>query len=122
MVFVDFLSRVNATKNSGREKVLNHTTKSLEHDEGNRREAEDAVGRDKVRMFAFVDLDNDESSQKTDDTEELNGKVDACSQSFLLRSYCWLEDECRLDLEEDCGRSQKLELEVSRVVMVLMTI
>lgn len=114
MVFVDLLCSINATENGRTKKILQHAAQGLEHDEDNRREPEDSVRRVKVRMVALVDLDDDESTQETEDTEELDGKVDARSQSLLLRGYCWLEDECRLDLEEDCGRSEKLG-EVSRV-------
>ena len=80
MVLVDSLTGFDAAQNSGRQKELDHSSEGLKHDEGDCEKAENAVWGNKVRMVAFVDLDNGESGEEADDADKLNAVVNACAE------------------------------------------
>lgn len=65
-----------------------------------------------ARVIAFVDLDDDQAGEESEDADRLEDVVDFGSKELV--SWCWgggwLEDERSLDLEEEGGGIQKLSL------------
>lgn len=59
-------------------------------------------------MVALVDLDDDESSDETEEAEGLDDVMDDGSEALLVRSGGGLEDESGLDLKQNGSGVEEL--------------
>ena len=78
-------------------------------------------------MVALVDLDDDESSDETEEAEGLDDVMDDGSEALLVRGGGGLEDESGLDLKQKGSGVEELmeelvgELLTGITVMVIVT-
>lgn len=92
MVFVESLTSVDTAQDSDGQEKLGESDEGLKHDEDDCEKAEDAVGGSKVRVVAFVHLDDGKGSEEADDANQLNAVVDACAEQLLLRGCSGLQN------------------------------
>jgi hypothetical protein len=110
MIFVNSLASVDAAENCDGEEELNHSDRGLEDYRDDSDQTEDTVRRNEMRVVALVYLDDEEGTEEGQNTEELDGIMDAGAQQFLVGSGGRLENESSLDLQEKGGAGQELDI------------
>jgi hypothetical protein len=110
MIFVDSLASIDTTENSYGEEELDYSDGGLKDYRNDSDQTEDTVWGSEMGVVALVYLDDEEGTEETQDTEQLDDIVDAGAQQFLVRSGGRLKDESSLDLQEEGGAGQQLEV------------
>jgi len=103
MVLVYPLARIDASKDSFRDVELCESNQCLAEDEDVGNEAHDAVNVFEacLRVGGFAQLNNDETGDEEDDTDEDQGEVNVGSLALLDGGVRGLEEENGLGNEED---------------------
>jgi hypothetical protein len=91
-------------------KVLREAHESLQEQENVGDEAQNSVGRLKVSVVAFIDLDDDEAGYGGGKGHVIESGVRVGAGFLLRRSMGWLEDEDALDEEKGGSLMSSREL------------
>lgn len=114
VVLVDRLGVVDAAVQAGRV-VLREADDGLDVEQNVECQTEDGVRGCKVLVprAGFVDLDDDQAGGQRGGAKEVEEQVGKCARALLIGGVGGLEDEGGLDGEEEAGRVEELEDEVS---------